>query len=457
MPAILVAPVVVFGARARADAAQVIAVVVFWVACCVTLCLIKRAGGPRWVVILLAAYPIIALVYWLTVGSAIQFGDAIPLQGLADQAATCWDNGSASSGCLLQLGSDTRYVLSSLYHGLRVFLYGDDPLITVCWGSTTLLAVGLLALPGLRLSGLTRAEALTVFAGILLWPDFLNMASTVGRDILILWGIVAWYSGVRYALLRRAALGAAAALCGIAVLAYSRPAYCLIATLDLAILLLSTTAFMRRRSGAVRVAFLLCAFAAVIFALSRGDETWIAVVAQSGTSQAVGATLGFGESSGRVGGGLAALTGFGLFISLPIRLVMAVMAPFPWTSGVIFHAEFGGFNGSVTALGCHIAKSVVALSAFLAALSLLWRGLRKNGPLSLLEYTNAPIFLALAAASCITDTGFNRYVAISYPFLAASILQAKATLPGRRTLRNLMSRSALIVTAGTLVVLAIYN
>ena len=319
-----------------------------------------------------------------------------------------------------------------------------------------LLSAAMMALPGLSLSGLTRAEALGVFVAILVWPDFLNMTSNVGRDILILWGILAWYSGIRCTLRLGAQVGVMPVLLGIALLAFGRPVYLLICALDLSVLLVCGTAFNRRRSAAIGTASLFVVMAVACFLLTRAHGPWLNAVAQTGSSRLSIYRQGFDQAYGNLGGRLASLTGFGFFISIPVRLVMAVMGPFPWTSRALFYAEFGGFNGSLAVLGCHIVKSVVALSAILSAGALLWRGLRKYGLRSLVDNTSAPLFIGIAFAACCADIGFNRYISISFPFLAATILNAKKQLPDNRRVRHIMWNAGIVVVAGTAIVLAIY-
>jgi hypothetical protein len=455
-PVILVVPTVVFGAKTIEGTAQAVAVAVFFFACCFNMCLVRRWGAPQWLMALVAAYPLVTLVYWLTIGSSIQFGDAQDLQPLYEHAALCWDRSSALSGCLQALHCNPRLWAGSLYHGLRIFLYGNEPLVTVCWGSTVLLSTAMMALPGLSLSGLTRAEVLGVFIAILVWPDFLNMTSNIGRDILILWGILAWYSGIRYTLRLGGPVGVMAVLLGIALLAFCRPVYLLICTLDLSVLFVGGTVLNRRRSAAIGTASLFVVMAVVCFLLTRADVPWLNAIAETGSSQVSNNARAFNETTGNLGGWLASLTGFGFLISIPIRLVMAVMGPFPWTSRALFYAEIGGFNGSLAVLGCHIVKSIVALSAILSAGTLLWRGLRKYGLRSLVDNTNAPLFIAIAFAACSAGVGYNRYISISFPFLAATILNAKKGLPGNRSARHIMWNAGIVVVAGTVIILAIY-
>jgi hypothetical protein len=455
-PLILVVPTAVFGPTAIEGTAKAVAVTAFFIACCLNVCLIRRWGAPQCLMAVVAAYPLVTLGYWLTVGSSIHFGDTPYLQHLAEDAAVCWNSGSALSSCLQQLDCDARYWAGTLYHGLRISLYGREPLVTVCWGGTMLLSTAVMALPGLSLSGLTRVQALGVFAIILVWPDFLNMTTNVGRDILILWGILAWYSGVRYTVRMSAPEGVIPAFLGVVFLACCRPVYLIICALDLGILISAGPAINRRRSTVIRVAFLCIGATAMYFLATRTHGLWLHVILETGSSQIRNNSHVFTGTNGNLVGRLASLTGAGFVISLPIRLVMAVMAPFPWTSRLLFNAEVGGFNASVTVLACHIFKSVMALTSMLLAGKAIVTGIRASGLRSLVENNSAPLFITLALVASLADVGFNRYIAMSFPFLAATILAAQPLPYNHRALCKGTLNATAVVVAGTAIVLALY-
>jgi hypothetical protein len=427
----------------------------------VSVCLLATLVVRRWsrglfAPILIASYPLLGFVHWQVIGRTIPFGDDDALRPMIDWATYCWQQPEISGLCFLQGAYDSRYVASSVYHGYRIALYGDSPVATVSWGCAVLLSAAILLLPGLFLSGLTRAQALGTAVGLLLWPDFIDMTGWLGRDLIILWGLVAWYSGIRIAVNLSAKSGALLAFVGIVFLAFTRPVYLLICALDYFGMV---NLEMFNGKGKTRIVVLVL----IVILLCVGILAWLnnpvlGFIQDTTLSQADVASHGLGTtSSSNIGGKLSALTGAGYFVSIPIRILISAVAPFPWTSPQIFGDDLGGFNGNWSALVVHILKSIASVAGLLLLPTLLLKSFRRSGFREMIRNSNLALCGGLLISAGIADTGYSRYIAMSYPFLAGSLFHLGTTTHETNRLSSLFGKAMFIAIAGTVLVLLIYE
>ena len=457
IPLMMLIPAVLFGGTGSVDLMRLSSVLGLFCVCGLGGAILRAWDQRGLLRVITIVYPLVALLYWWNIGRTIQFGDDESLLPMAEHAASCWNDSPTSGVCFLQSSWDSRYIASSIYHGLRICLYGDSQLITVSWGCVILLSAAMIALPGLVLSGLTRNQVVGLFAGILMWPDFLDMTGWLGRDLLMLWAIIAWYSGIRYFVCLRGVVGVSLALIGVILLAFTRPVYLLICALDLAVLITLRVVNEGKQKHAVAIpSLVLLAVVALLSILV--DGSLIEFIRDTSLAQASVASQGLGATtSSNIGGNLSALTGPGYAIAIPIRLVISTMAPFPWTSQQIFYDTLGGYNGNILALGSHVVKAFIGVTGLLVLPMVLVKAIRRIGIRSLIQNTNAPICIALLVSAGIADAGYSRYIAMSFPFLASAILHYGKTPNTNRWLRDSFNRAMAFVVFGTVVVLLIYE
>jgi hypothetical protein len=248
------------------------------------------------------------------------------------------------------------------------------------------------------------------------------------------------------------------AAAGLWLLAFTRPAYLFVCVLDLAALLLFRKRLKGRRHSVYLAGVLMLAALIAVFLMTRSDSSIYAGIINTGGMQASLGSLGSSTTtSTAIGGRLASLSGLGVVVAIPVRLVISILAPFPWTSTAVFYAPLGGFNGSAVALTFHIVISIIALSALVLMAIRLWDTRKRCGLKGVLENTNLPICTALLFAACVTETGYNRYVAISYPFVAAAILYPSQAPMDARRLRHQLYTAGTISVIGTMCLVAIYT
>jgi hypothetical protein len=350
---------------------------------------------------------------------------------------------------------ELRYVLASYYHGLTFLTYGrNDPGILVTQATLHLSASLIMLLIGQQI--LRKRGNLTVLVLVFLyWPDFLQYMLTANRDLLVLLGVCLWLLGRRSLIHLQAAEGLAAGL-AVLVLVLTRPILLLVVGVDALLILL-----LHARRGSAGMAtgiaklkllpvagFLGLAVVGILTDTGLGTsdlrtEEYVSQIAS-----------GYTKGAGRISGTLGGLTGIGLLISLPIRILISVYSPWPWTTGFQFES-LTGFNNSVALLTLHVVKAIAACTGVL----LFVVGTLRVWKLSAIRRWECQqwwyLVLAFLLSVAFAMPGYNRYIMMSYPALLVALLKLSESVP-RAYMQRTVVGTTFGVMLGTMLMVLVY-
>ncbi len=417
----------------------------------ILISLSKKAPASYLPLLLLLYWPLrMMLAYFLT--PLVVFGDEKPLLLIGQSACSYWtQHGFGLIPPHLTATSGGKYSLLLYYFGIPQYLFGQGAGVIEPFQILVQIIGAYEAFElGRRLFGPQFGRASAVF--FLLYPDYILNTSAPARDvpltvacIMYMRSLLAIHDGRAITALCRII----PALIGVAGLRFTYGA--VLALHACAVTLLSRR--LSRSVGTVVVLLGICVlsyFSYDLYAQSAGSRPGVEGLTDSVSHQMHSQWTQTSSASGGTIG--SAKTSSFLLISLPVRIAVAVFAPFPWTSLQIFEAAYGGFNGSFAILALRIANCMVTvfvLTAFFMAL--LIDNLRNS--LLFTRWSGAALLgLLLLVGGGFAAVGFLRYLFPALPFL---LLPAWAMLSGRVE-RLYLSSTAAISIASPIIVHLLY-
>ena len=371
----------------------------------------RTVDSPLIKLALLAWLPFRALLLWTAPAENIAFttGDWEVLHGVSVDIARYWaQGGSVIPDSQFLTDYSVKYPGIILLFGVPYLVFGFNGYVIVPWLAFVQVLTGIAAYRLVAATGKSKGYSEAALAYMLFCPAWLALTNQLFRDILLVFALIIFASGLLRLRQQVTSAGLATIACGVILTILLRSQYLFI-LVGFAIIALGIGRFRP-----LRVLGFALTITVVVGYLQLGyfaEDKQPLEFTQSQVGETVN-VYGGEESSlvARFGDITPATAAF----SIPFRTLVGIVAPFPWWNSESSLSDRTG-KWWVYAL-FHIVQAFIHLALLICVLVALFnRRLRQL--LTTNEKLSITFGLILTMAGALAYVGFNRNLLPAFPFL----------------------------------------
>lgn len=358
---------------------------------------------------------------------AISGGDWIGFHQYGVWVSTYWnESGDFFIPIDLLQAYGTKYPIAAYFYGIPFFVFGNYSYTVIPWQGYLQLITALLAWQLMKSASLNEKASTFALIFMLYDPLWLTITNVFSRDIFIMLGLLVFMLGVLWLIDGLYIKAITASFLGLFVTAFSRDQY--LSVLICYIVGLFIVAKSKRYDDLSKKKLFkaILIILAIIFTISSFSSLYF-----KDLGNIIDRTLWhYSRSSGIIDTGSGSLLekygqlkGYLLPIAIPVRIIAATVAPFPWEWENVKKFEYE----SNLYVVFHYVQSILHTMIAIFVFKRIWHNYRYKQFRSFKSLLLLCLGGALTMAMTLSWTGFNRYLLPAWVFFTPYVIDEGAT------------------------------